>query len=206
MPICCRRRSRSSTTCRCRTPPPIRLARFVSAGGGLLVAAGPHASWPSKGADSCPRFPASGARSHDGHAVAPRRAGVRPSGVRSVPRAAKRRFLGGALLWLPGCGPRAGAGARPIRRRIAGVDGAAIRARDGRLLWMSTLDLGWNDLPVKPVFLPFVHTMMRYLADYAEAPTSLTVGQVVPAARRSGPGRAAPHEAPRSRWPRPARA
>jgi hypothetical protein len=49
---------------------------------------------------------------------------------------------------------------------------------------MSTLDLGWNDLPVKPVFLPFVHTMTRYLADYSEAPTSLTVGQVVPAARR----------------------
>ena len=57
---------------------------------------------------------------------------------------------------------------------------------------MSTLDLEWNDLPVKPVFLPFVHTMMRYLADYSEAPTSLTVGQVVPAARRSGPGAAAP--------------
>jgi hypothetical protein len=49
---------------------------------------------------------------------------------------------------------------------------------------MSTLDLGWNDLPVKPVFLPFVHTMLRYLADYSEAPASMTVGQVVPASRK----------------------
>ncbi len=59
-----------------------------------------------------------------------------------------------------------------------------IRRRDGRLLWMSTLDLEWNDLPVKPVFLPFVHTVTKYLADYSEAPASLTVGQVIPAPRQ----------------------
>ena len=86
-----------------------------------------------------------GPRSHGGHAVAPRRARVCASGVRSVPRAAKRRFLGSALLRLPGCGPRAGAGARAIRRRIAGLDGAAIAARDGpccgcrRSIWNGTI-------------------------------------------------------------------
>jgi hypothetical protein len=58
------------------------------------------------------------------------------------------------------------------------------------LLWTSTLDLGWNDMPVKAVFLPFVHTVTKYLADYAEAPASLTVGQVIPAPRR-GAGRGA---------------
>ena len=55
------------------------------------------------------------------------------------------------------------------------------------LLWTSTLDLDWNDLPVKPVFLPFVHTLTKYLADFTEAPASLTVGQVIPA---PGKGRA----------------
>ena len=32
------------------------------------------------------------------------------------------------------------------------------RVGSGRvLLWTSSLDLAWNDLPLKPVFLPFVH-------------------------------------------------
>ena len=32
------------------------------------------------------------------------------------------------------------------------------RVGSGRvLLWASTLDLSWSDLPLKPVFLPFVH-------------------------------------------------
>jgi hypothetical protein len=64
------------------------------------------------------------------------------------------------------------------------------------LLWNSSLDLEWNDIPVKPVFLPFVHTMTKYLADFSEAPASLTVGQVIPAPRRvpgrsTAPGRGA---------------
>ena len=57
---------------------------------------------------------------------------------------------------------------------------------------MSTLDLDWNDLPVKPVFLPFVHTVMKYLADFSEAPASLTVGQVIPAAAYGAGAGAAP--------------
>jgi hypothetical protein len=56
------------------------------------------------------------------------------------------------------------------------------------LLWTSTLDLEWNDMAVKPVFLPFVHTVVKYLSDFTEAPASLTVGQVIPAPRRM-PGR-----------------
>jgi hypothetical protein len=45
---------------------------------------------------------------------------------------------------------------------------------------------------VKPVFLPFLHTMTKYLADYTDAPASLTVGQVIPAPRRAaGRGAAA---------------
>jgi len=53
------------------------------------------------------------------------------------------------------------------------------------LLWTSTLDLAWNDLAVKPVFLPFIHTVTKYLANFTEAPPSLTVGQVIPAPRRT---------------------
>jgi len=60
------------------------------------------------------------------------------------------------------------------------------KAGAGRvLMWTSTVDLDWNDLAVKPVFLPFVHTITKYLADFSEPPASLTVGQVIPAPRKA---------------------
>jgi hypothetical protein len=56
------------------------------------------------------------------------------------------------------------------------------RAGAGRvILWASTLDLSWTDLPLKPVFLPFVQRSMRHLADYREPPPWLSVGQVLDA-------------------------
>jgi hypothetical protein len=47
------------------------------------------------------------------------------------------------------------------------------------MLWGSTLDLYWNDLALKPVFLPFVHQVIRHLSVYRERPSSSTVGQVI---------------------------
>jgi hypothetical protein len=47
------------------------------------------------------------------------------------------------------------------------------------LIWASTFDNDWNDLPLKPVFLPFVHRLVSHLAGY-RAPTAwMTVGQVL---------------------------
>jgi hypothetical protein len=58
------------------------------------------------------------------------------------------------------------------------------RIGNGRvLLWTSTLDLEWNDLPLKSVFLPFVHQMARTLASYRDKPSWLTVGEVLEPAR-----------------------
>jgi hypothetical protein len=48
-------------------------------------------------------------------------------------------------------------------------------------MWASTLDLGWNDFALKPVYLPFVHRTMRHLASYSEPAPWLTVGQVLDA-------------------------
>lgn len=54
------------------------------------------------------------------------------------------------------------------------------RAGAGRVLvWTSTLDSFWNDLPLQPIFLPFVHRMGRYLAEYREPTPWLGVGQVL---------------------------
>jgi hypothetical protein len=43
--------------------------------------------------------------------------------------------------------------------------------------------MDWSDLPVKPVFLPFVHQMARHLAAYREPEPWLTVGEVLDPAR-----------------------
>jgi hypothetical protein len=47
------------------------------------------------------------------------------------------------------------------------------------VLLASTVDLFWNDLAVKPVFLPFVHRVVRHLSAYREPKPWRTVGEVV---------------------------
>ena len=59
---------------------------------------------------------------------------------------------------------------------------ALMEARQGRgrvLVWGSTLDDFWNDLVLQPVFLPFLHSMVRYAAGYAPDPAWRTLGQRV---------------------------
>jgi len=165
-----------------------RLTRFVSAGAGLLIVAGPHATWPAHAAAAVPALP--------GEAVDRTTAPSRLGGLEyshpvfelfRAPRSgdfAAARFYGYR------------ATAQPAGQVLARFDDGtpALLERNvgaGRvLLWTSTLDLEWNDMPVKPVFLPFLYSMTKYLADYSEAPASLTVGQVIPAPRH-GPGRGA---------------
>jgi hypothetical protein len=58
------------------------------------------------------------------------------------------------------------------------------------LLWASTLDLSWSDLPLKPVFLPFIHRAMVRLANYTEPAPWLTIGQVFDPAAASAKAQA----------------
>ncbi len=58
------------------------------------------------------------------------------------------------------------------------------------VLWTSTLDLFWNDLPLKPVYLPFVHQVIRHLADYRERANWATVGQVIDLSQEGDPSEA----------------
>jgi hypothetical protein len=53
-------------------------------------------------------------------------------------------------------------------------------------VWASSFDIAWNDLPVKPVFLPFVHQLARHLAAYREPEPWLTVGEVLDPSRIVG--------------------
>lgn len=61
-----------------------------------------------------------------------------------------------------------------------GVALAAQAVGKGRVLvWTSTLDTSWNDLALQPVFLPFLHQLVRYASGYTETPASRTVGDAL---------------------------
>ena len=93
----------------------------------------------------------------------------------------------------------------PNNRVIARFDDGAIAMAERTIgsgqviVWASTLDNYWNDLALKPVYLPFVHEVVRHLATYEEPANWFTIGEVVDPGhllRASGLGcRAAP-----ARW------
>lgn len=54
------------------------------------------------------------------------------------------------------------------------------RVGRGRVLvWSSTLDAFWSDLALKPVFLPFVHRLVRHASGRTPVLESFTAGQVL---------------------------
>lgn len=73
----------------------------------------------------------------------------------------------------------------PEARILARYDDGAIAAAERRtgagrvIVWTTTLDDSWTDLAKKPVFLPVIHQLTRYLARYEQTPNWMTVGQVV---------------------------
>jgi hypothetical protein len=174
-----------------------RLARFATAGGGLLIAAGPRATWPAHLADAVPALPGDVI---DRTTTTPSRLGGLEYShpVFELFRAPRSGDFSAARFY----GYRATQKASgQVLARFEDGTPALLERRTGAgrvLLWTSTLDLEWSDLPVKPVFLPFVHNVVRYLADFSEAPAALTVGQVIPAPRR-GAGRSSNSSAAASR-------
>jgi hypothetical protein len=92
--------------------------------------------------------------------------------------------------------PRSGdfSSARFLRYRTLRAGDAAVLARfddgspalvearlgEGRvMLWTSSLDTLWNDLPLQPVFLPFLHRLLAHAAGYVEEPAWRQVGEVL---------------------------
>jgi hypothetical protein len=62
------------------------------------------------------------------------------------------------------------------------------RLEGGRVLvFASDLDLAWNDLPVHPAFVPFVHETLRYAAQVRSTPHEVFVADV-PAGAARAPG------------------
>jgi len=155
-----------------------KLVAFVEGGGGLFMAVGQRATWPSARAAWLPAsigLPVDRTRGAArlsgldyGHAIfepfrAPR------SGDFSTARFYSYRALGAAK--------DASVLARFDTGEPALVERAAGRGRI--LVYASTLDLNWNDLALKPIFLPFVHQLGRHLSGFREQPAWLTIGQVL---------------------------
>jgi hypothetical protein len=155
-----------------------KLVTFVEGGGGLFMSLGPRATWPSGRAGWLPatigppvdrtRGAARLSGMDYGHAIfepfrAPR------SGDFSTARFYSYRALGAAK--------DASVLARFDTGEPALVERAAGRGRI--ILYASTLDLSWNDLALKPMFLPFVHQLGRHLSGFREQPAWLTIGQVL---------------------------
>ncbi len=51
------------------------------------------------------------------------------------------------------------------------------------LLFTSSFNMDWNDLPLKSVFLPFLHQLVKYSTHYDEEQSAFAVGEVVPLSR-----------------------
>lgn len=176
-----------------------RLGRFVERGGGLLIAAGQRGGWPQEQA-----------------AIVPAVVSEAVDRTRGQPA----RLVGidyGHAIFEPFRAPRSGdfSAARFYSyRAVTPARSAAVLARfddgapallEGRhgtgrvLLWTSSFDLDWNDLAVKPVFLPFLHQVSRHLAGYHEPQPWLTIGEVLdPQSADAASGAAAPGAARRT--------
>ena len=156
-----------------------KLVTFVEGGGGLLIAAGQRASWPAARAQWLPvsigppvdrtrGAPARLSGMDYGHAVfepfrAPR------SGDFSTSRFYSYRGLSAAK-------------DATVLARFDTGEPALVERSAGRgrvVVFASTLDLSWNDLALKPMFLPFVHQLGRHLSGFKEQPAWLTIGQVL---------------------------
>ena len=155
-----------------------KLVTFVEGGGGLLMALGPRATWPQANASWLPvsigppvdrtRGAARLSGMDYGHAIfepfrAPR------SGDFSTARFYSYRSLNAAK------------GASVLARFDTGEPALVERtAGRGRIIvYASTLDLNWNDLALKPMFLPFLRQLGRHLSGFREQPAWLTIGQVL---------------------------
>jgi Mg-chelatase subunit ChlD len=156
-----------------------RLREFVEKGGGLLVALGESsgAAWPADVAALLPGAPGAAVdRSADwggtlahldyGHPVFELFRGPR-SGDFSSARFLRYRALGA----------REGVLARFDDGTVALAEK---RVGQGRVLaWTSTLDTFWNDLPLQPVFLPFLHQLLKHAGGHVESRAWYTVGEAL---------------------------
>jgi hypothetical protein len=156
-----------------------RLGRFAQGGGGVLVAFGPQATWPASAGEWLAATPTGIVDRSRGTAAT--MGGIEYGHSVFEPfRAPRSGDFSGARFY----GHRAVTPAKDAQVLARFDDGtpAVVERMVGRgrvVVWGSSLDLFWNDLALKPVYLPFVHRLTRHLADYRDRAAWATVGQLV---------------------------
>lgn len=153
------------------------LRGFLEEGGGVLVALGEVARWPSEALDLLPGAPGEVTDRGRGGRLGHLEYSHPVFEVFAGPRSGD--FTTARFLRTRGFTPADSA--RVLARFDDGTVALAER-RVGRgrvLAWTSTLDTYWNDLGLQPVYLPFVHRMVEYLAGRTEARSAFEVGQVI---------------------------
>lgn len=163
-----------------------QLTTFVERGGGLFVAYGARAAWPSTALTIIPALP---------QGTVDRTSGT-PGRIGSVEYShpvfeafrAPRSGDFSAARFYTYRDVRMEGEAQVLARFDDGAP-ALIERRSGAgraLVWTSSLDVAWNDLALKPVFLPFMHRIGATLASFSQRPASMTVGDVTPAVAAAG--------------------
>lgn len=178
--------------------PPARvsaLATWVAAGGGLLVAAGDRVDPAAYEKTMTPLLPQAVRDPIDtGCAAAPDECAARALHLtkweadhpifapfaQDAPGLAEASFDKVMLL-----GPTTDTADRKVLARFTNGAAALVEARVGGgrlLLYTSTLDRDWNDLPLHPGFLPLMQESVRHLARRRDQATTadLLVGQAAP--------------------------
>jgi hypothetical protein len=154
----------------------------VRAGMGLLVAAGDRSSWPDDAPDllACKPGPPVDRSGTTGGALGYVDYGHPVFEVFAAPRSGD--LTAARMFRYRQCPPAPGS--TVIARFDDGTIALVERRVDAGtvLTWTSSLDSYWNDLALRPVFVPFVHQAMKHLGHYSETRTSRTVGEIFDAA------------------------
>jgi hypothetical protein len=166
-----------------------QLSKFVEGGGGLFAAYGERATWPTELATVVPALPMG---TVDRTRGTPGRIGSVEYGspVFESFRGPRSGDFSAARFYNYRAVTPAAEGSRVLARYDDGAP-ALLERRFGNgrsLVWTSTLDVAWNDMALKPVFLPFIHRLGATLASYTQRPPFMTVGEVTSAAPAPGPG------------------
>jgi hypothetical protein len=151
------------------------LASAVSAGAGLFVLLGERSDWSSDDPDLLPgRLGAAVDRSGTSGGTLGSIDFSHPvfeifSSPRSGDLTAARIFRYRTLTAARQVLARFDDGGVAMAERIVGSGSV--------LAWTSTLDTYWNDVPLKPIFVPLIHQVMRHLGRYVEPKPWYTVGE-----------------------------
>jgi len=156
-----------------------RLITFVEGGGGLLLTLGPRATWPSAREAWLPAVMAAPVDRTRGGAA--KLSGMDYGHAVFEPFRAPRSGDFSTARFYSYRGLKAAKDATVLARFDTG-EPALVEKAIGRgrvVMFASTIDLSWNDLALKPVFLPFIHQLGRHLSGFREQPAFLTIGEVL---------------------------